>query len=107
MPRNFVVGMLFQAGVFFIGDRFEPFVGCVFAGDAHGQMGKPAVGGSSMPMLHVGGDVDNIARAETARGFAPFLIPAFTGHAYEQLSASRSGIVYVPVVAAARLEGDI
>jgi len=34
---------------------------------------------------------------------ALLLIPAASGHAYEHLSAALQGLVYVPVVAAARL----
>ena len=83
-----------------VGYGLEPLVGCVFTLRRYGQVCEPMVARGTMPMFYVGGDIDHIAREEFACGFAPFLIPTFAGHAYQKLSASGSGVVNVPVVAA-------
>ena len=70
-------------------------------------MGEPTVGRSSVPMFYAGRDVDGIAGQEFHRGLAPFLIITASSHTDEGLSAAFGGLMYVPVVAAARFEGHI
>ena len=93
--------------VFFVGDRLQPFVGSVFARDFKGEMRKPTVGCRPMPMLHVGRNVNDIARKQLHGCFAFFLIPSATGHAHQHLPAAFRGMVNVPIVAATRFESHI
>ncbi len=58
-------------------------------------------------MLDVRGDDDDISRFQAARRLAPFLIPAFSRNAEEDLPAALCGTMGVPVVAAAGLERDV
>ena len=62
----------------FITDRFKPFVAfflCAYEDDG-GKMLKPRALLGTMPMLHLVGYVDDYARQQLYRCFAPFLIPA-------------------------------
>lgn len=68
-------------------------------------MGEPAVGCGAVPVLYLGRDVDHVARMQLPGLLAPLLIPAPPCHTDEDLSAALAGMVNVPVVAAARLEG--
>ena len=63
-------------------------------------MGKPAIRRSAVPVLDAGGNVDNIARVQLLRLFAPFLIVTAPGHADEDLPAALVRLVDMPVVAA-------
>ena len=60
-----------------------------------------------MPVLDVCGDGDDGARGQADGGLALLLIPALTGSADQELSAALGGVVDVPVVAAAWLEGHV
>src|SRR5699024_1529499 len=53
------------------------------------------------------GNGDGVAGGERLGRLAPFLIPAAAGGAQENLAAALVGVVNVPVVAAARLKGDV
>lgn len=57
-----------------------------------------------MPMLHTFGNVDHIARLEWNGRLAPLLIPSLARHAYKHLA---SAMMYMPMVAASRFEGDV
>ena len=57
-----------------------------------------------MPMLYAFGNLNDNARFQLDGGFAPFLIPASTIDTYQHLHLL---VVDMPVVAAARLEGDV
>ena len=96
-----------QPGVFLVRDRFEPLVGRALAGNLEGEVGEPAVGRGAVPVLHVGRDVDHVARSEADGLLALLLVPAASGHADEHLPAALRGAVDVPVVAAAGLEGHV
>ena len=96
-----------QFAVSLVGHGFEPLVGSVLARDFKGEVCKPAVGCRSVPMLDPSGDVDDVARQHLYGGFALLLIPSASGHAHQHLSSALGGVVDVPVVAAARLEGDV
>ncbi len=93
--------------VFLVRHGFQPFVGGVLACDFEGQVGKPAVGSRAVPVLHVGGDVDDRAGQDFLCRLAFLLVPAASGYADQHLSAALRGLVDVPVVAAAWLEGDV
>ena len=66
----------FQFAVVLVGHRLTPFVFRFLAGDLNRQVGKPAVGGSPVPMLDPGRDVYHVARIELLGGLAPLLIIA-------------------------------
>ena len=99
--------MLFYLVIFLIAYSLLPFVGCVFARYFKGEVGKPAVFCGTMPMLHVGRNMDDCAWEDFLRRLAFFLIPATSGYAYQHLSATLCGVVRVPVVTATRLKGNI
>ena len=65
---------------------------------------EPRIFGGTVPVLHFGRDGDDGAGSHLLRFFAPFLIPAATGDADEHLYLL---VVNMPVIAAARLEGDV
>lgn len=65
---------------------------------------KVGVAGGTMPVLHTLGNVDDIAGMEADGRFAPLLVDAFAADADEHLV---DAVVDVPVVATARLEGDV
>ena len=77
------------------------------AGNLDRDVRKPAVGLCAVPVPDIGGNHDHAARRETDRRLALLLIPALAGRADEQLAAAPGGVMDVPVVAAARLEGNI
>ena len=72
-----------------------------------GEVGKPAVFCGTMPMLHVGRNMDDCAGEDFLRRLAFFLIPATSRYTYQHLSATLCGVVRVPVVAATRLKGYV
>ena len=72
-----------------------------------GEVGKPAVFCSTMPMLHVGWNMDDCAREDFLRRLAFLLIPATSGYTYQHLSATLCSVVRMPVVAATRLKGYV
>lgn len=55
-------------------------------------------------MLYAFWDVDDVACIKSDGGLSPFLVDAFTADADEYLMCT---VVDVPVVATARLEGDV
>ena len=57
-----------------------------------------------MPVLDVGGNLDDIAGVQALRGLALFLVPALAIDADQYLSAAFARVVNVPVVAAARFK---
>ena len=69
--------LLSELVVSLVGDRLQPFVGSVFSRNLKCQMRKPAVGCRAMPVLYVGRNVDDIARAHLNGRLSFFLIPAF------------------------------
>ena len=93
--------------IFLIAHSFLPLVGCVLARYFKGEVGKPSVFCSTMPMLHVGRNMDDCAWEDFLRRLAFFLIPATSGYTYQPLSAATCSMVRVPVVAATRLEGNV
>ena len=70
-------------------------------------MREPAVGSGAVPVLHARGDDHHAAGRELLRGLALLLVPTFAGGADEDLPAALVGAVYVPCVAASRLERDV
>lgn len=96
-----------QLLVFIFAYRLQPFVRGVFARNLEGEVGKPAVFGSTMPVFHVGRNVDNSTWHYLLCRLAFFLIPPTTTHTYQHLAAACCGMVYMPVVAASRLKGYI
>ena len=70
-------------------------------------MAEPSIRFGSMPVFHVGGNDNDITGAKAPRRFSVLLIPAAPSHADEDLTAAAAGAVDVPVVAAARLKGDV
>ena len=81
-------------------DRFQPFVGGVYAGNFHCQVGKPAVRRGAVPVLDAGGNIDDISGQDLHRLFAPLLIEAASGDSDEDLTAALIGMMDMPVVAA-------
>ena len=99
--------MLFNLVILLIAHSLQPLVGGVLARYFKGEVGKPAVFCGTMPMLHVGRNMDDCAWENLLRRLAFFLIPATSGYANQHLSATTCGVVCVPVVAATWLEGNI
>ena len=60
-----------------------------------------------MPVLHVRGDVDHVPRQQRPGILAPLLVPAASVGDEQDLAAALGGVMDVPVVTAAGLEGDI
>ena len=98
---------MFQTVVFFIGHGFEPFVLHVFPVDFNCQVGKPAVGGRTVPVFDSGRNVDDGARKDFLCFLAFLLIPAASVDAYQHLPSAFSGLVDMPVVAASRFKRDM
>ena len=99
--------MLFNLVILLIAHSLQPLVGGVLARYFKGEMGKPAVFRSTMPMLYVGWNMDDGAWENLLCRLAFFLIPAASGYTYQHLPAALCGVVYVPVVTATWLEGNI
>ena len=99
--------LLPQLPIFLIRYRLQPLIRAILAGDFEGEVGEPAVGSCSVPVLDVGRDMDDIARQHLHGGFPFFLIPTFAGDADEHLSAAFRRMVDVPVVPAAGFEGYV
>lgn len=70
-------------------------------------MGKPAVAGSTVPVLDVGRDMDHRARQNLYGSLTFLLILAAACDAYQHLTAALGGLMDVPVVAAGRLECNV
>lgn len=87
-----------------VGDGLQPLIDGVFGGDLYSQMGKPAVFSGAVPMLHLWRYMDHVAGAQPLRGLAPCLIPSLAAGAQQDLAPL---VMDVPVVAAARLKGDV
>ena len=98
---------ILQRVILCVADRLAPLVAAVLAGNLNGDMAEPAVGLCAVPVLDIRRNGDDIADAQTLRGLALLLIPALAVDADEQLSAAALRVVDVPVVAAARLKGDV
>ena len=98
---------LLQLAVLLIGDGLAPLVGALGAGHLDGEVGEPAVRGSTVPVLDLGGDVDAVAGVQFHGGLALLLVVAAAGHADEDLAAAGLCVMDVPVVAAARLKGHV
>ena len=97
----------FSLVIFLIAHSLLPLVGCVLARYFKGEVGKPAVFCGTMPMLHVGRNMDDCAGEDFLRRLSFLLIPATSGYTYQHLSAALCGVVRVPVVTATRLKGNI
>lgn len=93
--------------IFVITDWLQPLVGSILACDLEGKVGKPTVGGCSVPVLHVGRNMDDRAWKDLLYRFPRFLIPTSASHTDKHLSAAFSGTVDVPIVAATGFEGDV
>lgn len=100
-------GLDLQCAVLLVVHGFEPLVARVLTGEPKGQVAEPAVGGGAMPMLDVCRNLDDIAGVQALRGLALFLVPALAVDADQHLSAALACVVDMPVVAAARLKGDV
>ena len=100
-------GLGLQRVVLLVVHGFEPLVARVLTGEPKDQVAEPAVGGGAMPMLDVCRNLDDIAGVQTLRGLALFLVPALAVDADQHLSAALACVVDMPVVAAARLKGDV
>lgn len=70
-------------------------------------MGEPAVFAGTVPVLDACWDVDAVAGMHLDRLLAPFLIVANTSDTNEDLASAFFGMVDMPVVTAAGLEGDV
>ena len=79
---------LLQLAVLLIGDGLAPLVGALGAGHLDGEVGEPAVRGSTVPVLDLGGDVDAVAGVQFHGGLALLLVVAAAGHADEDLAAA-------------------
>lgn len=105
------VSTLFHGlGILFIRYRLKPFTGCILTGNLNSQVGEPAVGGSPVPVLHVGGNMDDCARKNFHSRLSFFLIPAASGHTDKHLPAAFRRFVNMPVIAATGFKsyiGDI
>ena len=99
--------MLFYLVIFLIAHSLLPLVGCVLARYFKGEVCKPAVFCGTMPMLHVGRNVDDCAGEDFLHRFPFLLIPATSGYTYQLLPAALCGVVRVPVVTATRLKGYV
>ena len=99
--------MLFNLVILLIAHSLLPLVGGVLARYFKGEVSKPAVFCSTVPMLHVGRNMDDCAWENLLCRLAFFLIPAASGYTYQHLPAAFCGVVRVPVVAATRLKGNI
>ena len=99
--------ILFQFSVHGIVHGLEPFVRAVLAGHLDREVAEPAVGRGAVPVLYAGRDIDSVAGIQLNGILALLLIIAAAGNAYEDLSAAAFGVVDMPVVASARLEGDV
>ena len=69
-----------------------------------------AVGGSPVPVLHIGGNMDDCARKNFHSRLSFFLIPAASGHTDKHLPAAFRRFVNMPVIAATGFKsyiGDI
>ena len=99
--------MLLKCVIFLVRHGLLPFVGGILAGDFDGDVRKPAISFRPVPMLDVRGDDDHVTRFQAARRLAPFLIPAFSRNAKEDLPAALRGMMGMPVVAAGRLKRDV
>ena len=75
-----------------------------FRGHFNGDVREPARGRRSVPVLHFGGNVDDIPGVQFPGGFTSFLIVAATRRAKEYLPAL---VMYVPIVAAAGFKRDV
>ena len=93
--------------IFVITYWLKPLVGSILACNLEGKVGKPTVGSSSVPVLHVGRNMDYCAGENLLCRFSRFLIPTSASHTDEHLSAAFSGTVDVPIVAATGFEGDV
>lgn len=100
-------GLGLQRAVLLVVHGFEPLVACVLAGETECQVTKPTIGSGAMPVLDVGGNLGDIAGVQALRGLALFLVPALAVDADQHLSAALACVVDMPVVAAARLKGDV
>lgn len=60
-----------------------------------------------MPVLNAGGDFDDGSRCHFYGIFAPFLIPASSADADQNLTAPGFRVVNMPVVFASRFKGDV
>ena len=93
--------------VCFVINWFQPFVGCFRTWNAKCQMTEPAVLLGAVPVLDVGGNLNDIARLQTLRRLALFLIPAFAINADQDLTTATGCVMNVPVVAAAWFKSNV
>lgn len=90
-----------------IADRFAPLVFALRPRNLHGDVAEPAVPLCAVPVLDIGRDRDDRTGLEADSGLPLLLIPALAGRADQELASAGRGVMDVPVVAAARLKGDV
>ena len=94
-----------------VADRFAPLVFALRPRNLNGDVAEPAVPLCAVPVLDIGTDRDD--RTGYRTGFEAdsrlplLLIPALAGRADQELASAGRGVMDVPVVAAARLKGDV
>ena len=70
-------------------------------------MAEPGIGAGAVPVLDISGDDNDVAGFEFLDGFALLLVVALAGDTEKSLTAAFGSLMNVPVVAAARLKGDV
>lgn len=93
--------------VFRVAHRLAPLVGAHLTGHLDGDVAEPAVPLCAVPVLDIGRDRDDRTGLEADSGPPLLLIPALAGRADQELASAGRGVMDVPVVAAARLKGDV
>lgn len=74
--------------IFLITDRFKPFIRGIFAWNLKGQMGKPAVCGSPVPVFDVGRDMHHSSRQDFNSRLPLLLIPSTAGNSNQHLATT-------------------
>lgn len=98
---------LWQGVICLITDRFQPLAVGILTGDLYSQVGKPTVRGSSVPVLDPGWDHHHVAGMEFLGSSSPGLVVTAPCRTKENLSASRPGMVDMPVVPASGFKGNV
>lgn len=70
-------------------------------------MSKPTVFSRTMPVLHVGRDMDDSARQNLLCRLTFLLIPATTSYADQHLTTALGSVMYMPIIAATWFECNI
>lgn len=86
-----------QGAIFGSANQFALFLTAAFFRHGHGEVRKPAILGSVVPVLHFRRYINHISRLQTARGLVFLLVLLLACGADQNLSGC---VVNVPVVAA-------